>query len=259
MEILLKRFKEFGLWGMIKLTLLSILYKKNIKLPMKSITKIYIKEFKDFFYIRPYTSDITLISGMFCNKVDGRHEYELEWNENIKYIIDAGANIGIFCVMYAIKFPKAKIVAIEAELGNYNLLKKNILKYPNIIAIHAGVWNKNTYLSVKARETGNWGFIVEECYGETKNSILGLSIEEIINNNNIPKIDILKMDIEGSEYEVFSENYKTWLEKTQYIIIETHERFKSGSEQKVSEVMMENGYSLKYSGENKVYYKTFDL
>ena len=37
-------------------------------------------------------------------------------------------------------------------------------------------------------------------------------------------IDILKIDIEGAEKELFMDNYKTWLGKTKVIVIELHDR-----------------------------------
>ena len=36
------------------------------------------------------------------------------------------------------------------------------------------------------------------------------------------------MDIEGSEKEVFSRNYKSWINKVNIIVIELHDRIKSG-------------------------------
>ncbi len=43
-------------------------------------------------------------------------------------------------------------------------------------------------------------------------------------------VDILKIDIEGAELEIFSEGSEEWLSKIGLIIVETHERFRPGSD-----------------------------
>jgi FkbM family methyltransferase len=58
-------------------------------------------------------------------------------------IIDAGANVGLCAVFYANRFPDARIIAIEPEPSNYEMLKKNTAPYPNITTVHAALWKEN--------------------------------------------------------------------------------------------------------------------
>ena len=72
------------------------------------------------------------------------------------------------------------------------------------------------------------------------------SFEDIQKINNHQKIDVLKMDIEGSEYEVMDSILKNTIEITQ-IAVEFHERFFSDGKAKSKEFiksMNENGYKI---------------
>ena len=58
-------------------------------------------------------------------------------------------------------------------------------------------------------------------------TVVAITLDKIIKDYNLEKIDILKIDIEGAEREVFS-NTSSWIEKVDSIIIELHERMKTG-------------------------------
>jgi hypothetical protein len=53
-------------------------------------------------------------------------------------------------------------------------------------------------------------------------------MDDIINRYNIQTIDILKIDIEGAEKELFTYNYESWLPKVRCIVIELHDTFRPG-------------------------------
>jgi len=55
-----------------------------------------------------------------------------------------------------------------------------------------------------------------------------ITMTEIIDKYNIQRIDILKIDIEGAEKELFSYNYESWLPKVRCIVIELHDLYRPG-------------------------------
>jgi hypothetical protein len=76
------------------------------------------------------------------------------------------------------------------------------------------------------------GMTEEKIFNNGHNSnfchyIQGKTLDSIMREYNLQRIDILKIDIEGAEKEVFNDT-SSWLEKTDAIIIELHERMKSG-------------------------------
>jgi len=249
--------KEFGIIDGIRIILWKICQYYKLSPIKQGIRKIKVKKINSYVHIRPNTSDVFLLLDFFCRRYEnGGGEYDINFlNEckEMQYIIDAGANIGLFSLLYTWLYPKAKIIAIEAEEENYRLLLKNTAHIKNIICLHAGIWNKNVKLCTEARETGAWGFTVREADGNEQNTVQGVTISYLIDKYKWPCIDILKMDIEGSEYKVFQNNFETWLEKTKVLIIETHDRIVAGSDQIVTETMQQYHFLLKKNGENKIF------
>ena len=47
----------------------------------------------------------------------------------------------------------------------------------------------------------------------------------------LTEIDILKLDIEGAEYEVFSRNYESWIHRVEVIIVECADKDRPGTTQ----------------------------
>jgi len=63
-------------------------------------------------------------------------------------------------------------------------------------------------------------------------------------------VEILKIDIEGAELEVFSNGAEEWLSRVNLIIIETHDRFRPGSEEAVRRAVHPMFDELAPSGES---------
>jgi FkbM family methyltransferase len=149
--------------------------------------------------------------------------------KDVNFVIDAGANIGYTAVLYATWWPNATIVSIEPDTENYELTVLNTKNYPNIKVIQAGLWYSNAMLTIEAGQED--GFVVREVKLENTNAqnlTKAISIDEIMQQHKISQIDFLKMNIEGSEKEVFSNNYKNWLPHTKAMLIELHDGKNAG-------------------------------
>ena len=155
--------------------------------------------------------------------------------------------------------PDATIVAIEPEPDNFTQLKTNTELYKNVYLENAGLWNKKTKLKVFDKyNLGSWGFVVEE-NNETGN-IDAVSIGDLMLKYDMPYVDILKIDIEGSEKDVFSYNYDNWLPKVKLIIIELHDKMNTGTTKAFFEAINKTytNYTLSIKGEN-LYIKNLDF
>jgi FkbM family methyltransferase len=163
-------------------------------------------------------------------------EYNFSTTYEPEVIIDAGANIGLASIYFANKYPDAKIIAVEPEESNFELLLKNIRQYENIIPIHAALWNANEEIDILNSGLGECGFMVTD---NKNNSVLktpkadlyqkvsAVTINKIIDDYKLNHIDVLKIDIEGAEKEIFEDSLG-WISKVKSIIIELHEYMKMG-------------------------------
>lgn len=182
------------------------------------------------FWLRVTSSDVPAYEQVFT-----LDEYKMRAHETPSFIVDAGANIGLATIWFANRFPQAKILAIEPESNNFWLLKKNTCLYPNIIPIQAAVWNENKSVLLTDPGAGCWGFQIEhndatsQPHDIQRDQVLvnGMTIETIMDSFDFPHIDILKIDIEGAEKELFTDT-SAWIDKVNTLIVELHERMKPG-------------------------------
>jgi FkbM family methyltransferase len=180
--------------------------------------------------IRIPSTDVPTYKKIFIN-----HEYAFNVNTFPKVIVDAGANTGFASIYLANKFPETKIIAIEPEISNYTLLKKNVAFYKNIVPMQVALWNKNETIEVVDPGSGKWGFFTNKQTYKNESNIVchpvnGMTVEKVMEECKVKKIDIFKIDIEGSEKEVFGDT-SAWIEKVDSIIIELHEQLQPGSSQ----------------------------
>lgn len=186
------------------------------------------KDVKFPIFLRVPSSDIPTYEQVFINE-----DYDFLVETPPKVIVDAGANIGLASVYFANKYPGAMILAIEPGKDNFELLKRNVELYRNIIPIHSALWSKNETLQLVDPGLGHWGFMTEEInisgkpLGTFSHTVKAMTLGKIIAEYQLDKIDILKIDIEGAEKEVF-EDTSSWIAKVEALIIELHEDMKSG-------------------------------
>ncbi len=198
-------------------------------------------------YFRNIKSDAIIFEQIFVNK-----EYDIEVPFEPKVIIDLGANVGYASVLFANRYPDAKIIALEPEDNNFAIAQKNIQPYNNITLIKGAVWNKPEQINVVDKKHGEAAYMIEP--GEGEHAVRAYTIPEIMQLTGTNNIDILKIDIEGSEKEIFENGFEEWVPVTKLIIVETHDRYKPGTSKAVFSAIGKNDFSLEISGENLILY-----
>jgi len=156
------------------------------------------------------------------------NEFKLPIKINPKLIVDAGAYSGLSTLYYASKYPSAKIIAIEPEKSNFSLLEEQTKNLPNVQRINAGLWSKNAFLKILNPDVDKWAFRITEVDETSNYDVKAITINEVLKQSGFDKIDILKLDIEGSEKELFTNNYDSWINKVNIIVIELHDRIIEG-------------------------------
>lgn len=174
--------------------------------------------------------------------------YGVDFPDALK-IVDGGANVGCASVYFSIRFPKAEILAVEPEKSNFKLLEQNTKAYSNVRCIQAGIWKKNEPLFIANPEGGAAEYMFENKLSN-KSAINGITISSLLALNNWNEIDILKLDIEGAEKEVFSSDDISWLRRIKLLIIELHDRYKKDCTKTVFEALGTFNYDAHFHHEN---------
>jgi FkbM family methyltransferase len=190
---------------------------------------VHLDPYPDLFSVRLGTSDAYVFEEVFLGDT-----FDLSFlNLNPKLIIDGGANIGLTSAYFAYTYPKSKVYAIEPEKSNYKMLLRNTRAFDNIVPIQGALWNKNGTVQIKNPDAEKVGFRVNDCQtGRATQTVEALTVDKLLERAKAETIDILKLDVEGAEIEIFDTDYESWLEKTKIIIIELHDWFRKGCSEK---------------------------
>lgn len=183
-----------------------------------------------------------------------RKEYHIDFPSDFKpgFIVDAGANIGLTTVVFANRFPDAKIISIEPDDDNFRLLQRNTSRYRLVTPIRAAIWKSEEMVSIEDHGFGERGFMISQANGD--DVLQATTVDTLMKKFNVALIDILKMDIEGSEREVFSGNFHQWLPNIRCLIIELHDRMKPGCSKAVLGAINQYNFSLEVRGDNLIFY-----
>lgn len=135
-------------------------------------------------------------------------------------ILDCGANVGSSCIWFKQFYPKANIIAFEADANVAGYLNKNLSanKVTGVTVINKAVWVHNDTISFSS-EGADGGSIVGE-NKSTQVQIPAIRLKDQLMEHN--SIDLLKMDIEGAEYDVLKDCDET-LKRVKNIFVEYHD------------------------------------
>lgn len=166
-----------------------------------------------------------------CREIVINNQYDCNLTHSPRVIVDAGANIGLASIFYANRYPAARIIALEPEASNYRMLRKNVAPYPAVSALQAALWKSNGQVDLIDPGEGHTTFQTREGSDQgTKQSmrVPALTVDQVMDNFGIDWIDLLKVDIEGAEKEVF-EYSGAWISRVGVIAAELHDSIRPGT------------------------------
>jgi FkbM family methyltransferase len=170
--------------------------------------------------------------------------------DNPKLIVDCGANVGYSSIYFLNKYPQTRVIAVEPDEANFQVCQKNLLPYGERVSlIRSGIWSHQAGLVICEGNYGKgheWAIQVLECQAEQKPDIVATSISDLLEKSEFKNIDLLKVDIEGSEKVIFAHNYESWLDRVQNLVIELHDE---ECEKTFFKAMSKYKYDLSQSGE----------
>jgi FkbM family methyltransferase len=144
-------------------------------------------------------------------------------------ILDLGANLGIISILLSKKFPFTKIYSFEASPINFQNFTKNIQdnNCTNITPFNLAVWSTtDDTIEIPTSPTNSGGssiYYKPEFFNQYPISkVKTISLEDILLQNNIKSCKLLKIDVEGAEYEIFKSFPKEKINIIKNIGIEFH-------------------------------------
>jgi FkbM family methyltransferase len=167
--------------------------------------------------LRPFAGDLFVLYEVLAFKA-----YHIACSllppDNVRTIIDCGANVGITSLFFAARYPNAKIFSVEPHPQNFPVLEANVAQVPRITPIRACVTGTPQDSVRFTVDQAAWGNSIAT--GLRGVLVPAITIDKLCSQNGIANIDLLKLDIEGGEEQVLQNS--PFLARTQNIIIELH-------------------------------------
>jgi len=181
-------------------------------------------------WYRPGSSDTELIYKiLLCRGLKASYAIEpklLAALGEVRTVLDIGANIGVSAVYLATLFPQARVLAFEPSPANLALLQRNTAPLGRIEVVPLALGERDGTLEFFSSEAAaNFGgFSRFEAGSEAgrKTAVpvrhAGAQLAEL----GVAGADVIKIDVEGSEWEILSVLGDEFLSRTQYIAGELH-------------------------------------
>ncbi len=173
------------------------------------------------------TSDAQTLAEIFWESVYTPRFLRRIYQE-ARVVCDVGANKGFFCLYAAQAWPKAIVHGYEPDQKLYSIAKQNLIM--NDLEHRIFLHNKAVYQTkgnilfrVATGANRGVGHVVNTNQEQTNNAIPvdAVTISDIV--EEIGAIDFLKVDVEGTEYRIFTVEHVAALRKVKFISLEWHD------------------------------------
>lgn len=169
---------------------------------------------------------------IFLSDVYEINSLKNELNEN-SIVMDIGANVGFFSFLVLSKVKVKKIFSFEPIPTNIQIfnqtISENELVKAHVQLTQAAVTGSEQngielFLDGNNELTENASvFSGFESTHSTKVSVPSISFTKILKENNIEQVDFLKMDCEGSEFDIVYNTDSSLIKKVRKMIVEVHD------------------------------------
>jgi FkbM family methyltransferase len=140
---------------------------------------------------------------------------------DVPVIVDGGGNIGLSLRSFARDYPFATIVAVEPDGENMRVLRANAAELPEhqVVPVQGAAGSRSGDCRVIAHERGSAGLMTEYCAADAPGAVPAYTIADLVARVPGGRPWIVKLDIEGAQDELFSQNLD-WVGEAELIILE---------------------------------------
>ena len=210
----------------------------------RSPIRIRTRVFPDPVWLRPRSTDVRVVYELFTQR-----ELEMTWPlaDQPKTIIDGGANVGYASLAFKRRWPEAHVLAIEPDSANFAVLERNCVDLKGFDRLQCGIWGSACSLRVRGGSARSaWGLQFEPVPAGSSDGIAAEPMATLVDRLPGKHCDLLKLDIEGAETDVFSQEDLHWISRVSVILIETHGKLARDTVTKVAEAW---GFQIRPVGE----------
>ena len=174
------------------------------------------------FYYKKTQSDTPTY---YAKILKGEIYKKINFNKKADIILDLGANFGAASICFAIRYPNSTIISFEPVFETYKILDLNTKNFKSIFIYNIAALDTDggSEIYIDKNKLGRSSLFSDHMdfnYNFSE-KIKTVNLYSFLKNNNIEKVDILKVDVEGSELQIIN-NIKSLLKNINIIYIEIH-------------------------------------
>lgn len=181
----------------------------------------------------------------------GEYERAIGWDQ-LRLVLDVGAHVGAFVCWAANRAPTARMVAFEPEPRNFGDLEENVLRNDlagrvELVNAAAASVDGEVALHVHGHDRQLSSVVATAGVAVPVRSI---NLDQYIRTSLEGPIDLLKMDVEGAEWEILSSlRDDTWA-RISRLVVEVH-IFGGHRLREMEELFQSKGYETHLSGQER--------
>src|SRR5438477_10491920 len=155
-------------------------------------------------------------------------EYYVPLGLRPKIILDIGSNIGASIIYFHRQFPDAKIFGFEPHPDTFRVLQENVAHLPGVLVFNYGLGATHQRVAARADNVNFGAFNTRGSFKDRGHPAAPVECEvrrldDVLRELGIGQVDLIKIDCEGAEADVFSTLPDAILKHCQWIVGEFHD------------------------------------
>lgn len=182
------------------------------------------------FYIRHNSSDALIVKEVWqLQEYAGHPHIKIKPADSVVVI---GAQISVFSVMAGLQVPRGRVLSFEPNPENFRLLKSNLHlnQLQNVTPINLAVSDRVATKKLYATKLNSGGYSFFPKHPETQSmvKVKTITLAQIFSRYHLSRVDFMKVDVEGAEYDILLTATPATLRKIKNIVMEYHDHLAPG-------------------------------
>lgn len=187
--------------------------------------------------LRKNQSDVYIWREIFLERI-----YDFDYERfvgDVSLVVDLGANAGLSASYFQMRFPAARIIAVEPLAENVDVIRANARALraeweveEAAVAAESGRaefyasewWSSGSLVQRIGEYRQSMPNRVESVLSLPRRSVEVITVGELLEKHGVRRVPVMKMDIEGCEDEVLTSGAE-WLRRVGVLIVEVHSKY----------------------------------
>ncbi|MGH3764587.1 MAG: FkbM family methyltransferase [Pseudonocardiaceae bacterium] len=188
--------------------------------------------------VRSRLSDMFVLRELFVHQTY-RFPYA-QYLDPVERVVDIGSNVGLSALYFSLWFPNAEVVCVEPDEDSVGMIYRNraansfdwyvecsaIGSAEGRVTLYASEWAASSSTNKSVADARRSAPNRPECrLGARQVTVPVITVDGLLDSLRWDRVDILKMDVEGAEEDVFLHGDPAWLDRVRILVLDIHHKY----------------------------------